>query len=246
MSSANSLNSPNLPPLKFHSSLLQPRNLAFGYVNHDADDGADSDETMEDDFSEDEVVSAPNNLDYFDSPMPHTYDEEQLFGSKPQCQGQGHSRVLKTGLANQNLTIQVPDTARRFTDGELGFNRSVQKKLTPASRVHLQKQVHLPKPNCPHDTIGLGTPSAPPIIDADFPLERDSECSVRNEPTDRGSWPSRESLDYDGSATKSETSIEQKPNNVEKATEFGERYFHCYNIQIQSLIPYLSLWNSPY
>ncbi|TKY57527.1 hypothetical protein E2542_SST21978 [Spatholobus suberectus] len=240
LTSGNSLSSPNLPPLKFHSALLQPRNLAFGFGDHDVDD--DSDESMEDDFSEDEVVSAPNNLDYFDSPIPHTYDEEQLFGCKPQ--GQVRSGILKTGLANQNLTVQVPNSVRRFTDGEVGFNKCVQRqrKLILGGPVQLQKQVHLRSLNCLDDTIGLGTPSAPPIIDADFPLERDSECSVRNEPTDQGSWPSRESVDYDG--TKSESSIEQKPKTVAKPTEVGERLDKTFTDDTERQSPHLQYYNT--
>jgi len=227
LSSANALNSPVLPPLKFHSALLQPRNLAFGYGDHHADN--DSDVSMEDDFS-DEELSAPSNLDYSDSPIPHNYDEEQLFGSKPQ--GQGRCGILKTGLANQNLTIQVPCSVRRFTDGEVGFNKCVQRKLTPVGgAVQFQKKVRPRNVKCPDDAVGLGTPSAPPIIDADFSVERDSESSVKNEPTDRASWPSRDSVDYDGS--KSESSIEQKPNTVTKTTEPGERCCHFYLHSLQ-------------
>ncbi|KAG4921203.1 hypothetical protein JHK87_049821 [Glycine soja] len=121
-------------------------------------------------FSNDEV-SAPNNLDFSDSPIPHNYDEEELFG----CQGRG------------------------------GFL-----KTASAAPIHLQKQAHLLNVNCPDDdTIGLGTPSVPPIIDSNFPLERDSECSLGNEPTDpHGSWPSRESLDYDGTKKDKEVKLE--------------------------------------
>ncbi|XP_020234326.1 uncharacterized protein LOC109814331 isoform X2 [Cajanus cajan] len=219
---ANALSSPNLPPLKFHSALLQPRNLAFGFG--DADD--DSDQTMEDAFSDDEVLSAPNNL--------HFSDEEQLFGCKPKPP----SGILKTCLANQNLTIQVPGSVRRFTDGGVGFNKCVQRKLTPTPGGPVRNL------NCTHDTVGLGTPSAPPIVDADFPLEGDSECSLRNEPIDRGSCPSRESLDYDG--TKSESSIEQRPNLVAKPTqtEIGERLDRTFMDDIERQTPHLQYYNT--
>ncbi|KAG4988829.1 hypothetical protein JHK82_031165 [Glycine max] len=60
--------------------------------------------TEDTNFSDDEV-SAPNNLDFSNSPIPHNYDKEQLFG----CQG--HKGFLKIGLANQNLTVQVPKSA---------------------------------------------------------------------------------------------------------------------------------------
>ncbi|RDX71907.1 hypothetical protein CR513_48678, partial [Mucuna pruriens] len=212
----NSLNSPNLPPLKFHSALLLPF--------HDVDD--DTDQSMEDaNFSDDEQISAPSHLDYL--------DEEHLFGSKPP-----HTGILKTGLANQNISIQVPNIVRRFTDGELGFNKCVQRNLTPASRVHLRNL------NCPDDTIGLGTPSAPPIVDVDFSLERDSDCLVRNEPTHPVSCPSRESVDYDGSGTKSESSIEQKPNTVAEVTQLGERLDKTFTDDIERQTPHLHYYNA--
>ncbi|KAL2316537.1 hypothetical protein Fmac_030413 [Flemingia macrophylla] len=205
LTTANPLISPTLPPLKFHSALLQPHNLAFGFA--DADD--DSDQTMEDAFSDEEVLSAPNNLDFS--------DDEQLFGCKPKPSG-----VLKT---NQNLSIQVPNPScgRRFTDGGVGFNKCLQRNLTPI----------------PGDTVGLGTPSAPPILDADFPPD---ECSSRNEPTHRGSWPSRESLDYDG--TKSESSNEQKPNLVAEPTQLPERLDKTFTDDIERQTPHLQYYNT--
>ena len=215
-----------MPPLKFHTGLLTPRNVAFGFDDEDGD----SDESMaslpEDggNFS-DEEVSGPSNFDYLERPISQCYDEEELFGCKV-TKPQGRSGILKKGLANENLTIEVPDSVRRFTDGELGFKKCVQKKLTPGGGgVQLQKQVHLRNLNCLDDPIDLATPpSAPPITDDDFPVplgpERDSVGSVRNEQTD--SWPSRESV-----GGRSECSVEQKPKNV-KAAEIGERYFYCY------------------
>ncbi|XP_028212477.1 uncharacterized protein LOC114394992 [Glycine soja] len=159
-------------------------------------------------FSNDEV-SAPYNLDFSDSPIPHNYDEEELFG----CQG--HGGFLKTAAV---------------------------------APIHLQKQAHLLNVNCPDDdTIGLGTPSVPPIIDSDFPLEKDSECSLGNEPTDpHGSWPSRQSLDYDG--TKSETSIEQKPKpkTVAKPTvvELAQRLDKTFTDDREKQTPHLQYYNT--
>ena len=153
-STANTLNSPLLPPFKFHPALLQPRNLAFATGGYGAGPD-DSYESMDDANFSDEELSAPNNLDFSDSPTPHNYDEEQLFPCK------GRREILKTGLADQSLTIQVPNTVRRFTDGEMGFNKCLQRNLTPAAAapVQLQKQVHLRNVNCPDDdTVGLGTP----------------------------------------------------------------------------------------
>lgn len=224
LSSGNSLKSPILPPPKLlHSALLTPRNLAFGY---DGDSVSDDDESVAN-FSDDDEEqvsqsdSAPNNnLDYLDTPVAHhhihDYDEEQLFGAKPKST----NGILKKGLASENLTIQVPNSVRRFTDGELGFKKCVQNKLTPdhgTGGVQLQKQIHLRNLNSLDDPIELTTPSAPPIIDVHFPH---SQGAVRNEvgeTAEHRSWPSRESVDYDG--RRSESSIEQKqPNTV------GERY----------------------
>ncbi|KAL2666233.1 hypothetical protein GLYMA_02G309200v4 [Glycine max] len=236
-STANTLNSPLLPPFKFHPALLQPRNLAFATGGYGAGPD-DSYESMDDANFSDEELSAPNNLDFSDSPTPHNYDEEQLFPCK------GRREILKTGLADQSLTIQVPNTVRRFTDGEMGFNKCLQRNLTPAGTagVQLQKQFHLR-----NDTLGLGTPSAPPIIDSEFPLERDSECSIRNEPTDPGSWPSRESLDFND-GTKSETSIEQKPKAKTVAeptvTELAERLDKTFTDDIERHTPHLQYYNT--
>ncbi|KAJ1383867.1 hypothetical protein SESBI_43006 [Sesbania bispinosa] len=234
LSSGNSLNSPVLPPLKFHSPLLPPRNLAFAFGDQDGGHSDDESQSLagaetEDgtNFSDDEVLSAPNvnNFDYLDTPIAQCYDEEQLFGCKLPKPPKGHNGILKKGLANENLTIQVPNCARRFTDGELGFKKCVQKKMTPGPSgggggIQLQKQVHMRNLNNIDDPIDLATPSAPPIIDGDFSVERDSEGPERNESTEHGSWPSRESEEYD--RRKSESSIGQKPNTVVKAIEIGE------------------------
>lgn len=217
--------------MKFHTGLLTPRTFDFGDHDGNSDESIASlhsgDGEAEGANFSDEEVSGPNHLDYFERPIAQCYDEEELFGykvtklSKPE----GRIGILKKGLANENLTIEVPNNVRRFTDGELGFKRCVQKKLTPGGGIRLQKQVHLRNLNCLDDPAELGTPSAPPIIDGDISLEKDSaEIFVSNEQADRASWPSRESMDYDG---RSEASIEQKPKAV-KVTEIGERYFYCY------------------
>ncbi|KAK7386073.1 hypothetical protein VNO78_32151 [Psophocarpus tetragonolobus] len=156
-------NSPVLPPLKkFHSALLQPRNRAFAIPDHD--DSADSSMDIEDATFSDSA-SAPD-LDSFDSPIPLTYsfDDQHLFGSE------SRPPILKTGLANQNLSIQLPNSnpLRRFTDGQLRFNKSLESNLTP--------------------TLGLatGTPSAPPIIHSHFPspqsLDYDATSSIHPKP----------------------------------------------------------------
>ncbi|KAI4308594.1 hypothetical protein L6164_031650 [Bauhinia variegata] len=212
----SNLNSHVLPPLKFHSSLLSPHNHAFIASGFDAEDG-DSNESIgsvvdgdHGNFSDEEI-----------SGLAQCYAEEELFGCEvtraiksERCNG-----ILKKGLANENLTIEVPNNIRRYTDGELGFKKSVQKSFTPAGGSKLQQQVHLRNINRLNLPPDLGTPSAPPIIDADISQQIDSEGSVSNEQTDNGFWPSRESVDYDG---RSEKATELKTNTLE-VTEISER-----------------------
>jgi hypothetical protein len=169
-----------------------------------------------------------------DTPIAHCYDEDQLFGfgngTKPRTLKQ--SGILRKGLVNENLTIQLPNSlnVRRFTDGELGFNKCVQKKMTPCGTgtgaVRFQ-----------NDPVELNTPSAPPIFvdgeSGDLCYSEDSVANVVDEmpqPQHR-SWPSRESVNCDNEGgVRSECSIEQKSNTV------SERY-----IAIVQLINLLSI-----
>ncbi|XP_025667604.1 uncharacterized protein [Arachis hypogaea] len=219
------LNSPVLPPLKFHTALLTPRNVAFS-VGDDTDESTVS--LPDDADSSDEELSAPSNLDYLERPISHYYDEDELFGCKLP-KPQRSNGILKKGLANQNLTLQLPNT--------LG----VQKKLTPgAGGVHLHKQVHLRSLNCLDDSVEFATPpSAPPIIDADFPpqLERFSKGSPMNEQND--SLPSRESV-----GGRSECSIEQKPSNVKATTDFAQRLDRTITEDTERQTPHLAYYNT--
>lgn len=214
--------SPSLPPLKFHSSLLPPRNLTFGFNDHDYANTLTDDESVsslpdpsaETDYYQDEEDRL---LDSLDTPIAHCYDEDQLFGFRVAIKPKTlkPTRILRKGLANENLTIQLPNSvsARRFTDGELGFNNSVQKKITPCGTGRGVQFQNLSNVN--NDPVELATPSAPPIIDcqADLPY---SEGSVANEVDEttlhHRSWPSRESVNCEGE--RSECSIEQKPDIV--------------------------------
>lgn len=229
--------SPSLPPLKFNSSLLPRSNLAFGFNDHDSvtDDDDESVDSLscpaaaetDDENEEDERV-----FDNLDTPIAQCYDEEQLFGFgngvKPKPLKP--SGILRKGLVNENLTIQVPNTvnSRRFTDGELGFNKCVQKKMTPCGSeigtagrgVRFQNTTNL------NDSVDLATPSAPPIfVDGEGDVGY-SEGSVANQvdemtqQQDRRSWQSRDSVNCDDGGGISECSIEQMPNTV------AERYFY--------------------
>ncbi|RYQ90546.1 uncharacterized protein LOC107619154 [Arachis ipaensis] len=100
------LDSPILPPLKFYTALLTPQNIAFSF----GDDTDESTVSLPDDAdSSDEELSAPSNLDYLERPISHCYDEDELFGCKL-LKPQRSNGVLKKGLANQNLTLQLSNT----------------------------------------------------------------------------------------------------------------------------------------
>ncbi|KAF7833299.1 uncharacterized protein G2W53_015632 [Senna tora] len=226
--SSNSLSSPILPPLKFHSGLLAPHNHAFvtSGLNNDgeSDESVDSVLDGEDGSFSDEEVSGPNNFDYLEEkPISQCYDEEELFGYKgvrPKPKPEGRNGILKNGLFNENLTIEVPSSVRRFTDGGLGYRKcgQNQKNMTPIGGSQLLKQVHLRNVGN-NDPAELGTPSAPPIIDVDVSEQRDSEGLVMNEETPNGSWLPRESVDCDG---RSVSSHEWKNKTLKKATEISE------------------------
>lgn len=238
--SANSLTpkSPALPPLKFHTPLLTPSKLAFRFSDPDPDDDDDDDgvdsvsdesvvspslpgaaaQTEGSNFSDDEEERV---VDYLDTSIAQCYDEEQLFGSRTgiKPKAPNHNGILRNGLANQNLTIQLPNSVRRFTDGELGFYKCVHKNLTPCGTAPGGGGAAIQFRNL-NDSVDLTTPSAPPIIVDDLPhSEGGSVTNEVDQIPQHGSYPSRESLDCDG--MRSECSIEQNPNTI------GERYY-CY------------------
>ncbi|XP_050903449.1 uncharacterized protein LOC127117468 isoform X1 [Lathyrus oleraceus] len=246
--------SPSLPPLKFHSSLLPTRNLAFGFsdhhVGHDRDGSvSDDDESVaslscpavesDDDYDDDEE----RVLDSLNTPIAQCYDEDRLFGfgSGTKLKSLKPSGILRRGLVNENITIQVPNSvsARRFTDGELGFNKCVQKQMTPCGSgtgsgigsgggsVRFRSMSNL------NDPVDLATPSAPPIFNGEVDLPY-SEGSVTNEVDEttqpHRSWTSRDSVNCDDGG-RSECSIEQKYSNVaerQETTSTGdiERHAH--------------------
>jgi len=222
--------SPSLPPLKFNSSLLPRSNLTFGFNDHDS--VSDNDDESVASLScpaaqtdeEDERV-----FDNLDTPIAQCYDEEQLFGFgngiKPEALKQ--SRILRKGLVNENLTIQVPDSvnARRFTDGELGFNKFVQKKMTPCGSEIGTAGRGVPFQNTSNlnDPVDLATPSAPPFFiegEGDVVYSEGSVANEVDEVTQQDrSWQSRDTVNCDDGG-RSECSIEQKPHTV------AERYFY--------------------
>lgn len=128
-----------LPPLKFHSGLLGPRNpvsLSLGassneedYYNDESDAaycesmGSVNDE-VEDNCSDEEFISK-SILDGFEVAMfdvKKTGNLNQVRGTTTRSMGSRHaSCVLNRGLSKENLQIEVPgNSTRRFTDGESG------------------------------------------------------------------------------------------------------------------------------
>ena len=143
----------SLPPLKFHSALLPvPHRLVVPSIQND-DDEDDDDDDEEDEsiasvsdstYSYEEVLMGSNDS----KPREHLYDDEELFGYKPNSYSKSskfnNGSSLNKGLLSQSLRIEVPDNFRRYTDGELGFRKdSVRNSSTPASANQLQKRIHL-------------------------------------------------------------------------------------------------------
>lgn len=127
-----------LPPLKFHSGLLGPRNtvsLSLGssneedYCYNDENDAADSEsmgsvnDEVEDNCSDEELMSK-SILDGFDVAMfdvKKIGNLNQVRGTTTSTGSRHASCVLNRGLSKENLHIEVPgNSATRFTDGESG------------------------------------------------------------------------------------------------------------------------------
>lgn len=132
-----SLLSPHgLPPLKFHSGLLQPHSVLAPRLY----DGEDDNDVEEDES----VASVSSNMDvdnfeeedFLDKAGEELYNEDkgEMFGYKS-C-----NIKLNRGLLN-NLKIEVPESNRRFTDGDLGFKKVSQKILTPSGGSNISSQL---------------------------------------------------------------------------------------------------------
>lgn len=149
-SNAPSLLSPHsLPPLKFHSGLLK------SVLTPRLDDAEDCDDNENDSGNEEESVdSVSSNMDVsyseeeeedlFDKASEGMYNDDkgETFGYKS-----GNYAKLNRGFFN-DLKIEVPESNRRFTDGDLGFNNFSKKILTPSSgsssiSSHLRERVQL-------------------------------------------------------------------------------------------------------
>ncbi|XP_055824785.1 uncharacterized protein LOC129893300 [Solanum dulcamara] len=151
-------NSHVLPPLKFHSGLLKPLNTVALSVDSNEDDcNFDYDD---EEIESESVASASEELNV------HYSEEEEAIGTNSsQIKAAGLSNrngsTLNRGILQENLRIEVPGNARRFTEGSgqkaniLGIPSYLREKVLP----HSAYATPVGK------LIDLGTPSAPPIVD---------------------------------------------------------------------------------
>ncbi|KAM7492448.1 hypothetical protein LguiA_035369 [Lonicera macranthoides] len=179
-----------LPPLKFHSGLLGPRNTVNLSLDIDEYDDDDDAEEEEDDES---VASAPDDFDgngnySEEEDFKRLYGEEilktspKLSPSRLSKPNGRYESTLNRGGLKENLQIEVPEIIRRFTDNELGFGGSGQQSAISGGscRMREKAQIHsaygtpVGKLN---DVADLGTPSAPPITD----IGMQDDCAVESE-----------------------------------------------------------------
>ncbi|XP_047333688.1 uncharacterized protein LOC124937465 [Impatiens glandulifera] len=179
---SNYTSSPVLPPLKFHSGLLDPRNIVPLNLDRYGD------ESDEDSLDDESVASVPDNfsgnyseddcLRFSDSnyqeqqPAEDFYKKEILRGPDVSC--------LNRGPLKGDLKIEVPENYRRFTtDGGLGFGKFQGQNRETATSCRLPRIILLntnetPKANY-RTVVDMGTPSAPPAavesenVSDDFP-----------------------------------------------------------------------------
>ncbi|KAJ7964639.1 Pesticidal crystal cry8Ba protein [Quillaja saponaria] len=233
----------DLPPLKFHSGLLSPQ-VPGGLVAPRLDDSdGDNDESLasapddEDGNYSDEEGLGPHEFESLEKSISQCYNEEELFGYQFSkfIKSERRNVNLKRGLLNENLKIEVPENFRRFTDGEFGFRKCAQKNLTPGGSNQLRKRAHLHTAHGTpthgsmfNDSVDLGTPSAPPIIDRgreekrteiEIQQDGDYEGLAVNEQADSGLCQSRESYGFDGVR---EDLTDWKTNTID-TTDIGER-----------------------
>lgn len=116
----------SLPPLKFHAGLIQPHSLLAPRLGDSEDDEGNN-------YVDESVASVSDDMDltYSDEDDEHLRycneaEEEETFGYK------SSNTKLNRGLLN-SLKIEVPESNQRFTDGDLGIQKSSHKTLTPSA-----------------------------------------------------------------------------------------------------------------
>ncbi|GFZ05173.1 hypothetical protein Acr_17g0007450 [Actinidia rufa] len=159
--SSNYMSSHVLPPLKFHSSLLGPRNtVTLSLDSNEEDDDDESVASAPDDsggnYSEEDGFRY-SDVESLEKPVENCYQKE-MFGSNlstnwNQTTISRHGSTLNKGLLMENLRIEVPENYRRFTVS--GGTCRLRE------RIRLHNAYGTPISN---DVIDLGTPSAPPIM----------------------------------------------------------------------------------
>ncbi|KAJ9176723.1 hypothetical protein P3X46_012005 [Hevea brasiliensis] len=161
-----------LPPLKFHSGLLTPRNLVAPCLDdNDNESVASVTDYMGGNYSEEEEEDVGvTDIDYLGKPDLQCYDEEEIHGNRPKTR-------LNRGLLKEDLKIVVPDNFGRFSDCDLASRKTVLKNSTPAGSCPLRERVQMRnahaifdgnyshKTNVFKEAGDLGTPSAPPIVE---------------------------------------------------------------------------------
>ncbi|KAF2284718.1 hypothetical protein GH714_029526 [Hevea brasiliensis] len=160
-----------LPPLKFHSGLLTPRNLVAPCLDdNDNESVASVTDYMGGNYSEEEEDVGVTDIDYLEKPDLQCYDEEEIHGNRPKTR-------LNRGLLKEDLKIVVPDNFGRFSDCDLASRKTVLKNSTPAGSCPLRERVQMRnahaifdgnyshKTNVFKEAGDLGTPSAPPIVE---------------------------------------------------------------------------------
>ncbi|KAF2284726.1 hypothetical protein GH714_029594 [Hevea brasiliensis] len=161
-----------LPPLKFHSGLLTPRNLVAPCLDdNDNESVASVTDYMGGNYSEEEEEDVGvTDIDYLEKPDLQCYDEEEIHGNRPKTR-------LNRGLLKEDLKIVVPDNFGRFSDCDLASRKTVLKNSTPVGSCPLRERVQMRnahaifdgnyshKTNVFNEAGDLGTPSAPPIVE---------------------------------------------------------------------------------
>ncbi|CAI9088988.1 OLC1v1023465C1 [Oldenlandia corymbosa var. corymbosa] len=165
-----------LPPLKFHSGLLGPHNPVASSLDSSSEDNYGSDD-YDDGYESESVASVPDELDGI-CPEEEGLDEAITSGSREQIHNQKSTAVLNhmrgtgnvglrfgpklnRGLSKEYLRIEVPESTRRYTDTELGF----EDRIAAANRSSRLPDI-LQSHSAYATPVGdLGTPSAPPLME---------------------------------------------------------------------------------
>ncbi|KAA8549956.1 hypothetical protein F0562_001636 [Nyssa sinensis] len=178
--------------------------VAVGYVS---DGDEDDDESVA--SVPDELVEQSYNEELFGLKSNKNLNQSAVLGSEGRFE-----LTLNRGLSKQSLRIEVPENVTRFTDGGLGFGGNVQRNGISGGSCLLREKVQLNnangtpiRNNMLNDSMDLGTPSAPPIMDIGGEGSKSEVKSVVGK--DSGRW----------------TEIEQTGNAVRMSKESTEGFY---------------------